>query len=44
MSGSKNSLQVLYYLCLFLLGNVLTSLFLRNFVGELVSMFGVLIV
>lgn len=44
MSGSKNSLRVVYYLCLFLLGNVLTSLFLRDFVGELVSVFGVLIV
>lgn len=36
--------QVIYNLCLFLLGNLLTSLFLRNFVGELVYMFGVVIV
>lgn len=44
MDNSKGSLQVVYYLCLFYLGNLLTSLFLRNVVGELVSFVGVLVI
>ena len=44
MDESKKSLQLIYNLCLFYLGNLLTSLFLRNIVGELVFIVGVVIV
>lgn len=44
MFESKKSLQVIYHLCLFYLGNLLTSLFLRNFIGELAFIVGVVII
>ena len=44
MTGSDKSLQVIYHLCLFYIGNLLTSLFLRNFVGELAFIVGIAII
>lgn len=44
MTESKKPLQVIYNLCLFYWGNLLTSLFLRNFIGELAFIVGVVII
>lgn len=44
MAKSRRSLQVVYYLCLFYLGNLITSLFLRNFTGEMIFVAGITVI